>query len=342
MHPRLQEVVKAYDVRGRSPEQLDAALARALGLGVRRRDRHQRRPRQGGRRPRHARVLTGDRRCDRGRASGGGAPAWSTSAWRRPTCSTARRVCSTAGRHGDGEPQPGGRQRPEDVPRRRPADRPRHRSGGDGRGGRTHAGGRLHPRRRVRRARRSSTSSTPTSRRCSTSHRFAVAGSRWPSTPATAWPVTPCPRCSTVCAPPASTSTWCRSTSSSTAPSRTTRPIRSTTRRSSTCRRRCASTTPTSGSPSTATPTGASSSTRPASVVSPSAITGLIATRHLAIEPGATILHNVITSRAVPEIVTERGGTADPHAGRPLAHQGRDGAHRRGVRRRALRPLLLP
>jgi phosphomannomutase len=44
-------------------------------------------------------------------------------------------------------------------------------------------------------------------------------------------------------------------------------------------------------------------------VVSPSAITGLIATRHLAAEPGATILHNAITSRAVPEIVTERGGT---------------------------------
>jgi phosphomannomutase len=44
-------------------------------------------------------------------------------------------------------------------------------------------------------------------------------------------------------------------------------------------------------------------------VVSPSAITGLIATRHLAIEPGATILHNVITSRAVPEIVAEHGGT---------------------------------
>ena len=45
-------------------------------------------------------------------------------------------------------------------------------------------------------------------------------------------------------------------------------------------------------------------------VVSPSAITGLIATRHLAIEPGASILHNVITSRAVPEIVSEQGGTA--------------------------------
>src|SRR6185295_10725445 len=31
MHPRLEAVVKAYDVRGRSPEQLDSELARALG-----------------------------------------------------------------------------------------------------------------------------------------------------------------------------------------------------------------------------------------------------------------------------------------------------------------------
>ncbi len=45
-------------------------------------------------------------------------------------------------------------------------------------------------------------------------------------------------------------------------------------------------------------------------VVSPSAITGLIATRHLAHEPGATVLHNVITSRAVPEIIGEHGGVA--------------------------------
>jgi len=45
-------------------------------------------------------------------------------------------------------------------------------------------------------------------------------------------------------------------------------------------------------------------------VVAPSAITGLIATRALAVEPGATILYNVITSKAVPEIVTERGGSA--------------------------------
>ena len=42
--------------------------------------------------------------------------------------------------------------------------------------------------------------------------------------------------------------------------------------------------------------------------VSPSAVTALVATRELAREPGATIIHNLITSRAVPEMVTEGGG----------------------------------
>lgn len=45
-------------------------------------------------------------------------------------------------------------------------------------------------------------------------------------------------------------------------------------------------------------------------VVAPSAITALIATRALAVEPGATVLHNVICSKAVPEIIAEHGGTA--------------------------------
>src|ERR1700726_1638703 len=44
-------------------------------------------------------------------------------------------------------------------------------------------------------------------------------------------------------------------------------------------------------------------------LVSPSALTALIATRELAREPGATISPNLITSRAVPEIITEHGGT---------------------------------
>ncbi|HXH80432.1 phosphomannomutase/phosphoglucomutase [Nocardioides sp.] len=42
--------------------------------------------------------------------------------------------------------------------------------------------------------------------------------------------------------------------------------------------------------------------------VSPSTLTGLIAARELAKEPGSTIIHNLITSRAVPEMVTELGG----------------------------------
>lgn len=44
-------------------------------------------------------------------------------------------------------------------------------------------------------------------------------------------------------------------------------------------------------------------------IVDPSTLTALIATRELAKEPGSVIIHNLITSRAVPEIVTEAGGT---------------------------------
>ena len=43
--------------------------------------------------------------------------------------------------------------------------------------------------------------------------------------------------------------------------------------------------------------------------VSPSAVTAMIAERELAREPGAAVIHNLITSRVVPELVTERGGT---------------------------------
>ncbi|REE98441.1 phosphomannomutase/phosphoglucomutase [Thermomonospora umbrina] len=43
-------------------------------------------------------------------------------------------------------------------------------------------------------------------------------------------------------------------------------------------------------------------------IVSPSAITGLVAARELAKHPGAGIVHNLITSRAVPEIIAEHGG----------------------------------
>jgi phosphomannomutase len=43
--------------------------------------------------------------------------------------------------------------------------------------------------------------------------------------------------------------------------------------------------------------------------VSPSAITALVAVRELAKDPGASVIHNLITSKAVPEIVVEHGGT---------------------------------
>ena len=76
--------------------------------------------------------------------------------------------------------------------------------------------------------------------------------------------------------------------------------------------------------------------------VSPSTLTALIAARELAKEPGATIIHNLITSRAVPEIVTELGGTpvrtrvGHSYIKATMAETGRD------LRRRAQRPLLLP
>ena len=43
-------------------------------------------------------------------------------------------------------------------------------------------------------------------------------------------------------------------------------------------------------------------------LVTPSAITALIAERELARHPGAAIIHNLITSRSVPEVIVENGG----------------------------------
>ena len=44
--------------------------------------------------------------------------------------------------------------------------------------------------------------------------------------------------------------------------------------------------------------------------VSPSAVTALVADRELTREPGATVIHNLITSRVVPELVAQRHGVA--------------------------------
>jgi phosphomannomutase len=43
--------------------------------------------------------------------------------------------------------------------------------------------------------------------------------------------------------------------------------------------------------------------------VAPSTITALVAVRELAKHPGSTVIHNLITSSAVPEIVREHGGS---------------------------------
>ncbi|MCX4823526.1 phosphomannomutase/phosphoglucomutase [Streptomyces sp. NBC_01142] len=44
--------------------------------------------------------------------------------------------------------------------------------------------------------------------------------------------------------------------------------------------------------------------------ISPSAITALVAARELAKHPGGTVIHNLITSWSVPEVVRENGGEA--------------------------------
>ena len=44
-------------------------------------------------------------------------------------------------------------------------------------------------------------------------------------------------------------------------------------------------------------------------IVSPSVLTALIAERELVKAPGSTVIHNLITSKAVPEVVSENGGT---------------------------------
>jgi deoxyribonuclease V len=134
----------------------------------------------------------------------------------------------------------------------------------------------------------------------------------------------------------------CRCTSSSTARSPTTRPTRSTRPTWSTCRPRPRARRRHRAWPSTATPTAASSSTSAASRSRRRRSPRWSRSRELAKDPGATIIHNLITSP---------GGARDRHRARrhPVrtrvghsfikAEMARD---RRGLRRRALGALLLP
>ena len=76
--------------------------------------------------------------------------------------------------------------------------------------------------------------------------------------------------------------------------------------------------------------------------VSGSLLTALVAIAMLEREPGAKIVHNLICSWTVPEVIREHGGEAGPHPGRSFVHQAGHGRDRGDLRGRAFRPLLLP
>ena len=312
----LASIVKAYDIRGVVPDQLDEGVAEAVGAafvaGDRRRDdrdharhAHLLGPAGGGVRPRRDRP---GRRRDRRRP---GLDRHALLRQRRPRY--ARRDVHR-------QPQPGPVQRHQAVPGRAPgrsAARPAWpRSGTWPNGPRTAA-----PVRRHRSPERDLLAGYAEHLR----KLVDLSAIR---------PLTVVVDAGNGMARPhraRRSSTGCRSTLiplyfelDGTFPNHEANPHRAR-RTCATCRRRCPSTAPTSGWPSTATPTGASWSTSAASRSRPSVITALIAARELAREPGATIIHNLITSRAVPEIVTRARRRPGAHPGRPLVHQGRDG-----------------
>ena len=140
----------------------------------------------------------------------------------------------------------------------------------------------------------------------------------------------------------AAASTWCRCTSSWTAPSPTTRRTRWTRPTSSTCRRGCVAEGADIGLAFDGDADRCFVVDERGDPVSPSAITALVAVRELAKHPG-------VDGDPQPDHLARgprdrrrarRYAGADP--GRALVHQGRDGPHRRGLRRRALGALLLP
>ena len=95
-------------------------------------------------------------------------------------------------------------------------------------------------------------------------------------------------------------------------------------------------------SPGTATPTAASSSTTRARSSTATSSPRCSPSRCCARSPGEAILYDVRASRAVPDTVTARRRHAARQPRRPRLLQD---AHARGglaVRRRGLRPLLLP
>ena len=79
-----------------------------------------------------------------------------------------------------------------------------------------------------------------------------------------------------------------------------------------------------------------------AELLSGSLTTAIVADEMLKREPGGTVIHNLICSKAVPEVVREAGGTpVRTRVGHSFIKAVMAETGRR-LRRRALRPLLLP
>ena len=99
---------------------------------------------------------------------------------------------------------------------------------------------------------------------------------------------------------------------------------------------------PTSGSPGTATPTAASSSTSTGAFVDGDFLTALLAESMLRKHPGATILYDVRASRAVADTVERAGGRALMNRVGHAFFKTRMREEDARLRRRGVRPLLLP
>ena len=115
----LSRIFKAYDVRGTVPDRTERRRGPAHRRRVRRMERRQRDPRRARRPP----LLSGARRSPDRRRHVARTSTSSTSGSPRPTCSISPRARSTARRDDHREPQPQAVQRLEVLPRAREAGR---------------------------------------------------------------------------------------------------------------------------------------------------------------------------------------------------------------------------
>ena len=76
--------------------------------------------------------------------------------------------------------------------------------------------------------------------------------------------------------------------------------------------------------------------------VSGSTTTAMVAKAMLEKYPGSIVLHNLICSKAVPEVVARKRRHPGGHKGRAFVHKGRYGGDGCSLRRRTFGPLLFP